>query len=74
MCGKIEKRDVLFLCWSHFARDSKWVEEEWRYAFDQKGADGIEPLPIELPSQCPPPEELKHKHWNDRLLYIIDHG
>lgn len=71
---EIEKRDVLFLCRSHFARDSKWVEEEWRYAFDQKGADGIEPLPIELPSHRPPPEELKYKHWNDRLLYIINNG
>ena len=28
---EIERRDVLFLCWSHFARESKWVmNAEWR--------------------------------------------
>lgn len=25
---EIERRDVLFLCWSHFARESKWVNAE----------------------------------------------
>lgn len=34
---EIEKRDVLYLCWSHFARDSEWVNREWRYAFSSKG-------------------------------------
>ena len=29
---EIDKRDVLFLCWSKYARDSKWVDAEWRYA------------------------------------------
>ena len=69
---EIDKRDILFLCWSHFARDSKWVNEEWRYAFEKKGIDGIEPVPIESPDVCPPPEELKKKHFNDKLLYIIN--
>lgn len=69
---EIERRDVLFLCWSHFARESKWVNEEWRYAFEKKGIDGIEPIPIESPDVCPPPEELKKKHFNDKLLYIIN--
>lgn len=69
---EIERRDVLFLCWSHFARESKWVNEEWRYAFEKKGIDGIEPVPIESPDVCPPPEELRKKHFNDKLLYIIN--
>ncbi len=69
---EIEKRDILFLCWSHFARESKWVDAEWRYALEQKGADCIEPVPIEPPDICPPPKELNHKHFNDKLLYIID--
>lgn len=69
---EIERRDVLFLCWSHFARESKWVNEEWRYAFEKKGIDGIEPIPIESPDVCPPLEELKKKHFNDKLLYIIN--
>jgi len=69
---EIERRDVLFLCWSHFARESKWVDEEWRYALEQKGVECIEPVPIEPPDICPPPKELRHKHFNDKLLYIIN--
>ena len=69
---EISSRDVLYLCWSRNARDSKWVEAEWRYALSQKGLSGIEPVPIEPPSLCPPPEELRSKHFNDKLLYIIN--
>jgi len=69
---EIDKRDVLFLCWSKYARDSKWVNTECRHAFKNKGADSIEPVPIDPPSSCPPPDELSHKHFNDKLLYIIN--
>lgn len=69
---EIDKRDVLFLCWSKYARDSKWVDAEWRYAFKNKGADSIESVPIDPPSSCPPPDELSRKHFNDKLLYIIN--
>lgn len=69
---EISKRDILYLCWSHFARESKWVDAEWRYALTSKGVDCIEPVPIEPPDKCPPPDELKKKHFNDKLLYIID--
>ena len=69
---EIARRDVLYLCWSHFARESKWVDNEWRYALELKGADSIEPIPIEPPEVCPPPAELNHKHFNDKLLYIIN--
>lgn len=68
---EIEARDVLFLCWSKFARESKWVDMEWRYAFENKGEDSIEPIPIDSPDVCPPPAELSNKHFNDKLLYII---
>lgn len=67
---EIEKCDVLYLCWSHFARESQWVDKEWRYAFAQKGIDGIEPIPLEPPDRCPPPKELNGKHFNDKLLYL----
>ena len=69
---EIDKRDVLFLCWSKYAKDSKWVDAEWRYAFKNKGAESIEPVPIDPPSSCPPPDELSRKHFNDKLLYIIN--
>ena len=71
--AEIDKRDVLYLCWSHFAKESEWVDREWRYAYLKKGAEGIEPLPVELLDDCPPPQELNGKHWNDMLLYLIEH-
>ena len=69
---EIEKRDVLYLCWSHNARESKWVDMEWRYALEKKGLECIEPVAIESPDSCPPPTELKNKYFNDKLLYIIN--
>jgi hypothetical protein len=71
---EIDKRDVLFLCWSKSARDSQWVDAEWRYALKQKGPDCIEPVPIDPPGVCPPPKELSKKHFNDKLLYIINNS
>lgn len=71
---EIEKRDILFLCWSRFARESKWVEAEWKYALQNKGINSIEPIPIESPDVCPPPAELQNKHFNDKMLYIINYN
>lgn len=69
---EIDNRDILFLCWSKYARNSKWVDAEWRYAFKNKGLECIEPVPIDPPSKCPPPKELAKMHFNDKLLYIIN--
>lgn len=69
--SEIDRRDTLFLCWSRNAAESPWVAREWKYCYEQKGAEAIEPIPLEPPSSCPPPEELKRKHFNDRLLYLI---
>ncbi len=66
---EIDNRDVLFLCWSKSAKDSEWVNKEWRYALKKKGEDGIEPIPIDPPDICPPPVELCKKHFNDKMLY-----
>ena len=68
---EIDRRDVLYLCWSRNARDSKWVDAEWHYALARKGDDCIEPVAIEGPDVCPPPRELNHKHFSDKMLYII---
>ena len=68
---EVESRDVLYLCWSRSARASKYVELEWRHALETKGIDYIEPVPIEPPTVCPPPEELRAKHFNDMLLYLL---
>lgn len=67
---EIDNRDVLFLCWSRAARESEWVEREWRYALRQKGFAGVDPLPLEPAEVCPPPAELDWKHFNDALNYM----
>lgn len=68
---EIDDRDVLFLCWSGNAGKSEWVDFEWRYALSRKGVESIEPVPLEPPDSCPPPDELSSKHFNDKLLYVI---
>ena len=69
--AEIERRDILFLCWSLSAKQSEWVDREWRYALENKGLGFIEPVPLDPPNICPPPKELSSKHFNDRgLLYI----
>lgn len=70
--AEIEQRDILYLCWSRNARASQWVDREWRYALALKGPDGIEPLPLDSPDKCPPPEELQHMHFHDNLLFVIN--
>lgn len=68
---EIDYRDVFYLCWSGFAKRSKQVELEWRYALEKKGITGIEALPLELPDNCPPPAELQGKHFNDKFFIHI---
>ena len=68
---EIISRDLLYLCWSRNAKESEWVEKEWRCAYDAKGSDVIEPIPLEPPDLCAPPIELNNKHFNDIILYII---
>ena len=68
---EIVARDIFYLFWSNAARESEWVEKEWRYALTQKGIDFIDPIPIDSPDTCPPPEELSKKHFNDRMLNYI---
>ena len=70
--AEVERRDILFLCWSQHAKASPWVEMEWRCALQSKGIESIEPIPIDPPDLCPPPQELQSKHFNDSLLYIIN--
>lgn len=68
---EIDGSDVLYLCWSRSASESKWVDFEWRCAFERLGPSGIEPVAIEPPELCPPPPELRDKHFNDPLVYIV---
>ncbi len=67
----IDDSDVMFLFWSNRAKESPWVAREWQYAREKKGEDFIRPVIIEGPPIVPPPSELSHLHFNDRVLYFL---
>ena len=73
---KIDEADVFFLFWSNAARNSQWVRKEISYAIQRKqGIDEnppeIIPVIIEGPPVPAPPSELKHIHFNDKMIYFI---
>jgi hypothetical protein len=67
---EIPLADIFLLFWSHNAIESEWVAKEWKYAYEQKGIDFIEPIPLESSRTAPIPQELKSKHCNDLLLIL----
>lgn len=68
---QISGRDVFFLFWSANAKNSRWVEKEWRFALEKRGLEFIDPIPLVPPEEAPPPPELSSKHFNDRELVFI---
>ncbi|MFB2898341.1 TIR domain-containing protein [Aerosakkonemataceae cyanobacterium BLCC-F50] len=72
----INECDLFLLFWSTAAKESKWVLKEVLYALERQGKDGLNPpeiIPviIEGPPLVPPPEQLQHLHFNDKILYLI---
>ena len=67
----IDQSDVFLLFWSHHARQSEWVETEWRYALTRKDDGFIRPIAIEGPPIPEPPRELAHLHFGDRARYFV---
>ena len=61
--------DLLLLFWSVSASQSKQVEMEWSYALDQKGLSFIAPVPLDPPTMCPPPAQLKALNFTVRSFY-----
>jgi hypothetical protein len=67
--SEILRRDVLYLFWSREAAQSPWVEWEWRCAYEARGVDFIDPVPLDPPQQVPPPRELGDElHFNEWVL------
>jgi hypothetical protein len=66
---RIDDADVFMLFWSEAARQSAWVEREWRYALTVKGLEFIYPVVLELPMP-PPPMELASLHFRTSLAYL----
>jgi len=53
------------------ARESHWVDFEWRLAQRLKGIDAIDPVPLQDPRQAAPPDELAALHFDDVYLEAI---
>lgn len=62
---EILQRDQFFLFWSKNARKSAAVNDEWHYALQHKGLKAIVPMPLAMPAECPPPQELSSLHFCD---------
>jgi hypothetical protein len=71
---EIQRRDVFLLFWSCRARDSQWVEWEWRTALRLKRRGAIQPHPLEPVSVAPPPKELAMLHFGDAYVLARNEG
>lgn len=72
----IDRCDLFLLFWSTASKESPWVMKEVDYAMRRKGGDDeappeIKPVIIEGPPLVPPPDNLKHLHFNDKLIYFF---
>ena len=77
IASAIRNADVFLLFWSVSARDSSEVRKEWEYALKLEQSDKrrskrvksgtrfISPVPLDSPSDCPPPKELSDLHFGD---------
>lgn len=66
---EIDSSDVFYLFWSRAARESEWVEREWKTALKRRGIGFIDPVPLASPQAVPPPRELAEElHFNDWML------
>ena len=67
---EVSIRDVFYLFWSLAARNSRWVETEWRTALNVRGLEYIDPVPLQSASVAPPPPELAALHFNEWTLSL----
>jgi hypothetical protein len=62
--------DLFCLFWSAPAKQSIWVEREWRCALAARGLNYIHPVPLEDPREVPPPVELTSRHFGDPAFFV----
>jgi len=73
---EIDTSDVFYLFWSNHSKNSEWVAKEITHALgckcgNEDALPTIIPIPIEGPPVPAPPDNLRHLHFNDNLLYIM---
>lgn len=62
LLSKIDSANIFQLCWSQSAKQSPYVEEEWRHALSLQRQNFIRPIYWQLPMPIPP-EELGNIHF-----------
>lgn len=67
---EIKTRELFLLFWSNNAKQSEWVDWEWRTAYKHKGISGIDPHPLDPVLEAKPPEELQSLHFGDPHVLI----
>jgi len=68
---QVPTKDAFYLFWSLPASQSEWVEKEWKFALSCRGLDYIDPVPLQEPSEVPPPSELQSLHFASAYLSYI---
>jgi len=66
----IPASDLFCLFWSASAKQSAWVDKEWRCALAARGLDYIHPVPLQDPRDVPPPSELTARHFGDPIFFV----
>ena len=64
----ISENELFLLFWSQHAKESEWVDWEWRTALRLKGLAGIQPRPLDPVFLAEPPQELQSLHFGDALM------
>lgn len=59
LLAKISDANIFQLCWSEAAKQSQYVEEEWRYALSLRRRNFIRPMYWQIPMPAPPRELSK---------------
>jgi hypothetical protein len=73
---EIRKCDLFLLFWSSHAARSEWVIREAEFALNCKAVSAedmpdIAPVVLEGPPLPPPPDSLKHLHFDSALRHLI---
>ncbi len=69
---EIKKSEAFLLFWSSSAKQSKYVEEEWRFALKHRDRVRIVPNLLEPTSVCAPPPELEELQFGSRETTLRD--
>lgn len=68
LAKEVPSKDIFYLFWSKAASSSEWVTREWEIAFNKRGLNYIDPVPLQDPRDLEIPGRLRQLHFNDAYL------